>query len=347
MDSKKRLTGLDYLRVLCVVMIILGHMITQTDIKNTNNIYCQILNFGFGKWHRLAINCFVMISAWFLVDKKYNNYRVFSVWWKTFIYSLTVTSIVYLLGFVPFSITYMVQSALPIMGRPEWYMCEYILLLLLSPFLNKALNEWETRTTKSLLVIMGCGMVAISTLFPIQYTPPFFSELMWFIFLYLLIGYLKRRGYSISRKKCASAIILGYLLLAFPTPFSDYYMNHYEALPCFMVSFGLFYLFKDLQLRENVLVREIAGASGAIYILHQVPVFWRYMGQWSLWDGVFNLSAKTGEAGIILYVICVLIVIIVFGTLIDQIQTKVIEKPLLASAFVGKIDEKLTRIIGI
>ena len=189
-----RQSNFEILRILCMISIMVLHIWTQTeafDLKpDAGWSYFFFVLFGYGG--RLVCNCFVMVGAWFLCDTEFKAKRIVKLWLQVFFYAVMITVICTVLKFPDANLVRLVQAFLPIMGRPVWFPAEYILLLIVSPFLNKLLRWEDGKYCRKILIFLGALMMIPATLFPIEYTKPIFSELSWFCFLYLYIAYRKR-----------------------------------------------------------------------------------------------------------------------------------------------------------
>jgi hypothetical protein len=308
-----------------------------------------------------------MISAWFLVDKKFSGKRFVSMWLTVLFFNATVTVIVFSLKLVPFSIVYFVQAFLPIMGRPQWYMCEYLLLLLFHPFLNRFLSLVKLAELKVLLILMFIFIVMEETIFPIETTPPLFSEFTWFLFVYFLMYYLKKQKVaSHEHKKLLWLLVFACMCFILVVNMADdflggngtlgmlfqqlasHYSSHYEALPGFCMALCLFLIFKDLDLKENKIVNLIAKASGTIYILHQVPVFCRYSEYgFTIWNGIFHMDQFLENGSIVFPMIGYTLIVLAIGVIADVLYRHTILRILSKSRIYRKAVHDLEAIFNI
>lgn len=362
-SGKVRSSNLDLLRIVCILFIVFGHMISQSvegqiGPENTGAyVFCLLM----GNGARLCINCFVMISGWFLIRQSFVPERFLRTWWITFFYSVLFSFLAIGVWHAPVSLLYLGQAFLPIIGRPEWYMCEYLLLLLFSPFLNRIVNGWDRASVRRLLLLMTVGMPGIATFFPMNYTAPFFSELMWFLYLYMLMGYL--RIYEVNPFRNAggalTAVFGGYGLICIlkllgvvlaGTKYAaigsvcvylgSYYKEHYEALPGFIASLGLFFLFLGLRMPEVKWISMVGRSTGVIYIIHQVPLMWR-SDDWTIWNGIFHVKKYIGTGYLIWYMLLVAVEIILTGIILDCVQKRLIEDPLMRTGLVCRLKDAL------
>lgn len=363
----KRNGGLDYFRITCIILIIMGHIQSETFIKSlsiSENVIDYLFQLIFGNAERLAINGFLMVSSWFLYGRRFDGKRFFSTWFMVFILNLVITVSTFLFGGVEFSVVLMIQSLLPIIGRPQWYMCEYLLLLLSMPFINKLTVNLDRRSSRLLVGLLFFFIIIVDTIIPINYTYPVFSEYVWFIFIYCLIGHIKTyEKFSINNKCWLLMAFLSYgfiILLIFTGDYltgtgnglgttlkslGNYYSSHYEALPAFLCSFSLFFYFKGKNCEASRLFSYIAKSTGVIYIIHSVPVFYRYS-DYRLWENVFHISYwyKNGLLPFAMIVITVMLILI--GTIGFYFYDRILFNYLYKKMNVDKVGASLDKLMN-
>ena len=86
-----RNSNLELLRILCILAIIGDHFTGQSGIVEwggigTNFFYCAVTSMS-----RVACSVFVIISAWFLVDKPFNIKKVIHIWLTVIMFTIPLT----------------------------------------------------------------------------------------------------------------------------------------------------------------------------------------------------------------------------------------------------------------
>lgn len=92
----------------------------------------------------------------------------------------------------------MIKFFLPISYGKYWFASVYMYLYLLCPFINKFAHSINKTTYKNLLIIMT---VIFSLIYSILYKSNafqagtgIFESLSWFVYMYLLAGYIRIYG---------------------------------------------------------------------------------------------------------------------------------------------------------
>lgn len=153
---KARNARIDTLRVVAMLMIICGHFIyhgmrhvglqestgvpfADSAVGRMNFVMAQFLGYACN----IATNIYFMITGYFLVKPRTLSYAVSKSWklWRTIVfYTLSVYAVLCATGAMDFSVSQLIEQLMPIHSRKYWFMSNYIVVLLLSPFVSKALD---------------------------------------------------------------------------------------------------------------------------------------------------------------------------------------------------------------
>lgn len=137
MESKQfnRNSNIELLRMICMFVIILHHSVLYGGAleqpASINLIIANLFYIG-GKF---GANCFMAISAYFLIDSKFKVQKVISVWKHTFFYGLTFFLLNTILHFKAVGVGDILEVVFPISYKAYWYVTAYVAIILLSPFM--------------------------------------------------------------------------------------------------------------------------------------------------------------------------------------------------------------------
>ena len=169
--AKKRNIGLDGLRIISMIMIVFLHYLGKgglLDIENTSNLY-HIIYYFIEALSIIAVNCYVLISGYFLIKSKFKWKKVLQLWLETLFYSIFVYVIIVVLGLKEIDIKGIIKSLFPIITKEYWFINIYLVMYILSPFLNKLVNSMSKKEYQKLLIILIICFCIISIL-PDAYT---------------------------------------------------------------------------------------------------------------------------------------------------------------------------------
>lgn len=342
--DKGRNSNIEFLRIVSILIIVVGHFLGQTKVfkefSNSGNMFSIYVLEG------IAVNLFLIIGTWFMVDREFKAKRVVKMYSEVFLYTSIITTIMVILR-INVPLKQIIQGYFPLLGRPLWFASAYITLLLLTPYLKKVLCIGEKKLFK-LVLLLFIFISVVSTLPEAQNV--YLCNSLWFIFMYLLIGYYKKYRYKKdnANKKyiyllvgvgtCLLVITLNTLfknnetLTMLISRFTDI-----KSIPSLVSSLCIFLFFENMKTRNNKTINFIAKSTFSVYIIHQVPAFINYM-----WYNIFRCDQiENAETINYLYIIGIVLSIYIFASILDNLRQKFIEPIWENSKIFSKICEKI------
>lgn len=311
----KRNANFELLRVVSMMMIVMLHLLGNDHgnvLSKTQEFSAAwVLTWGLEALCTVAVNCYVLLSGYFLVGAKdledidpngkplrFHWRKVLdicvTVWFYTFVFFI----IGYVLGWVGVSRTSLLHLVTPITGRTYWFVSVYLGMYILSPYINKLIKSLSEIAHRRLILVCIALFSVLPTILPIYDT--FQSGggigLVWFVVLYLIASYLRLYGIGglwIRLEKWRSrqwglaylVVTLGILtskivisvvtqkLLGHTTGTSILYQ--YYTPTCLLSAVCLFMTFKHMNLTgESMVGRLILLLSPlmfGVYIIHENP----------------------------------------------------------------------------
>ena len=202
--AQGRNVSLDMLRVLCMFLIILGHAIVHGQVIESLtpwsiNFYLVHAMRAFLSVH---VDCFVMLSGYFLCTHVFRLKKVFSLWIQAFFWSVLLYLLLCAVGIVPFQWISLGKACLPFTQRRYWFVTTYLLMYLLMPLLNAAIRVMSQRQYATFLMAFFVAYIALQNVFfwndftSVDETAP-----LLFVFLYLLAAYFRLYPPQRTRKE--------------------------------------------------------------------------------------------------------------------------------------------------
>ena len=345
---KERMSNFELLRIICMLGIISLHFVSQGEFYRTDNLALCVMLHIISSFGRMACSVFIMISAYFNVDKRCSFKRIFMIWLAAFMYTVSITLVSKFIFHLPVEQEDFINAFFPINNAPLWFVSVYLLLLLLSPVLNVAINNCKKGMLEVFLLVFGIMLFGKPTLFA---EANFLSEdLIAFIYIWIFIGYMKRYPIKLLEKKIFTGPVSVLLYLFVSTALGvliyiygfDYtkkgitlltcYKNIFYTLPNFLIALLIFCFFKNLNVRPNKWINRIGKTTFGIYIIHQTPVFWKCIWIDILFRNYINESEQYLSA-IIFAIISTFIVCMI----IEDIRLHTIDRIIGKSRIVNKI----------
>lgn len=221
-----------------------------------------------------------------------------------------------LLGGVPFNGIDFIKSVLGVFAYQYWFISVYVVVALLSPYLNRLLNLLSSRETFFVWGVMfyvtyilswslgneivgrlSCGVTLYITIFLLTKRATKFND--------LLVRYRKLGGclfVLIILMEC----MLSYLSSFIPDSSKVIMKLQTTASPVmFVLALFVFYIFKEWDIGTIKLINAIGAYSSGAYLLHGGASFIKDV----LWDGIFQAGAYYNGSSLrylFHYLLCIL-----------------------------------------
>lgn len=342
--GKERSSNLELYRILVMLLIVAHHYVVNSglldvmnqDVLSTNTTFFSL----FGAWGKTGINCFVLITGYFMCTSKitFRKFLKLLLWVLT--YSVLITAVFIISGYTPNGVLRMIYEVIPLKSLDTGFTSCFIVFYLCIPFLNILLNNVTKRQHQWLILLL----LFIYTLH--GSVPKLMSVSMnyvsWFSVLYFIAAYL--RLYPIKEKNTkfwgAATLVsfafssIGILLLNHvqaklgmdaKVQYSYMLVQDSNAFLAFTNGITSFMWFKSMKIRNSKLINTIAASAFGVLLIHANSGTMR---QW-LWIDSVDCVGHFDTPYYWLYAIGCVLAIYAVCTLIDYIRIKTIETPLL------------------
>lgn len=286
----------------------------------------------------VAVNCFVLISGYFLVDSKFNWMKVFKFESQILFYSISIFAILLILGKVDFNFKNVIYSLFPVCTNMDGFSTEYIMMYILSPYLNIFINNMNAKQHKTLLIILVILFVIIPDLFCFMGTTYDFGGaygVVWFILLYFTGAYIKKyvRIDEIKKQK----YLITYVTLALLVPLSSIcsmilykitgivkffefkqLFYSYNSILVYPASISLFVLFLSIDIKNsrlNKMILSLSSTTFGIYLIHDN----RFIRE-ILWKEIINPCKYANDANVFVALILSVLLIYLICSIIEKVR---------------------------
>ena len=271
-----------------------------------------------------------------MVRSSFNAIKFFKIVNDVFIYS--ASSFLIFVFFTPleFSAKLALKSFFPVLFSTYWFATTYLILYLISPFLNKFIEGLDQSSHCKLILLL----ISMWSVIPTFTTAKLgMSHLGWFLTLYVMASYI-RIYLNSSFPKCSFNIFIGfssYLVVLFLIVLINFIdvsrlsvmlfvsnvtkMNNFFVLIC---SIFLFLGFKNINVRLGVTLNAVAASSFGVYLIHD-NIFVRTF----LWNELFNNDTYHGFL-LVLHALFSILSTYIICTFLDYLRIKLFNRPILA-----------------
>lgn len=311
---KERKTSIELFRLICMFLIVLGHLIgnglSQFDFYYNYQISSMtILSFCI-----VGVNCFILISGYFQIKSPISILNIYfiSTFYSTLLYLLNA----YFIN--DFETTKFLKSLFSISKGGLWFILCYAEFSLLSPIINSALHKSNNK-----MLILYCILLSIINLYFGYFMQgninPNGFNIMHFIYIYII-------GYTLAHFKLnIKPIYLLYLYIACSIILSSFaitiynfnsnlyykYIFAYNNPLIILSSVSLFLFFIKLPMKNISKINYLAIGSLAVYLIQGNIYIKKY-----IYKYVCSLSINN-EFLLFLYLFALAIIIVFLCALFD------------------------------
>ena len=351
-EGKQRDSNLELYRIIVMLLIVSHHFVVNSGVlekmyENPLSVN-SIFLFLFGAWGKTGINCFMMITGYFMCKSRITLEKYVRLLFEVVFYNIVIAFVFAITGYGTWMEIIEAFFVVRRLNNGNFTAC-FLIFYLLIPFWNILLNSISKKQHQYLLAILGFLYVFLGTM------PAFgvvFNYVSWFGFLYLVAAYI--RFYPCKKKNWGlytgvfifagilliiSCLILGSRL---DKQIAYRFVSDSNTFIAFAISVCSFMLFKQWNIGYSKLINIIGGSTFGVLCIHGNSDSMR---NW-LWKVVFDVEGHYTLSGmrLIVYSIVCTVLIFVCCTLLDIIRKRYIESFVMASltrnAVFKRIQEK-------
>lgn len=307
----QRNLNIELLRIVSMLFIVICHVGGRTGVDS-------FLGVNLMPHH---VNCFVLISGYFLITAKFKFERILRVFVETCFYTFTITLLLYCFDLA--NTWDLIKSIFPF-GPTKfnyWFITKYLALMLLSPFIQKLCLSLTKRGYECLLLSL---LLITSTLFSIFPFGELFGNsfsLLWMITMFVTGGYL--RLYESKFRYWGWSMLLFLLIYNLSLHFAGgVVLLGYNSLITYVLAISTFMWFKNMRISDSgifaKIIAFIAPNIFAVYLIHEH----------NLLQMTYLLDLFKYFVGIMsdtIYLLLFGCAVILFSVLIDKIRVKLFD----------------------
>lgn len=267
----------------------------------------------------------------FLVKSEFKWKKALKIYGETLFYTIFMYVVMLIFVNKKFEIEAFVKNVFPILTKVYWFINCYLLMYILSPYINKFIYTLSKEEYKKLLIILIIAF-SIMSILPSTYS---FDQsngysVTWFICLYLIAGYIRLHY---TKKVKTGYYLLTYLISATILTIGIVLINsicnylgissmakkilQYNNIIVLIEAVALFMFFKQLNIKNSILTKiilYIAPLTLAVYLIHEnraiIPVLYTQILHAEIChNNPYSIFIAIGSI-ILVFIICMIIEII-------------------------------------
>ena len=341
--TKKRDSNLELFRIITMLLIIAHHFVVNSGLKDMDGpissspfTFNSLFLLIFGAWGKIGINCFVMITGYFMCKMDITVKKFAKLFFEVMFYRIAIQLVFWISGYEPFSVVKLALTLIPITDLTQDFTQCFLIFFLFIPFLNTLINHISERMHIGLIFLCGLTYVLLGTV----RGGPFAVDMnyvSWFMVIYVIASYIRLypKKWTGSTARCGVLFFLSVIVAAASVigctvagerfgRFAPYYLvsdsNSFLALITGV--FG-FLFFKNIKIPYSKFINMVAASSFGVLLIHTHSDSMR---KW-LWEDVLDNVGHFGDKLMPLYAIGSVIVIFAVCTVIDILRINLLEKP--------------------
>lgn len=322
-----RQSNIELLRVISMFMVLLGHYyvisgFSDIDIISFNWIGMQFL----GAWSKVAVDIFVIITGYFLVNQTFRWKKVLKLLSCTYFWGIIVLLLGFALG-LSIKTDYIYRSLFPLTPL-NWFARSYLLLYISIPLFNKIINS----VSKARL---GQIIIALTTIF---YTVPtlistfiggggYLTSYFTFGIMYMIGAYIRKYGDAKLDKISIYVGIVSIILILASILWNDIHMHEGlyimylahkgNSVVGLLAAIGIFTIFKNIKISYNPFINTVASTTFAVYLIHNNPI----ISNW-LWNSMVSSKDYFESPFFLLHMLGVTLLIYAVCSILEWLRLK-------------------------
>lgn len=343
--KKIRSSNLELYRIIVMLLIVAHHYVVNSGlfetIMNSPMTVSSSVMILFGAWGKTGINCFVLITGYFMCKSSFTWQKLLKLYLQITFYTLIIYGIFCITSHEVLSIRNILSKLWPVKSIANGFVSCFLIFYLFIPFLNVFLNNLGKSYHLRLIILLLFSFSLLPSIPGFSLT---FNYVGWFIVLYLIGSYIRSYGVNIKVSHSfwgwltlisifiASICVLSITYLkhkGYIHSLSPYFLIHdSNKILSLAIAVSSFMYFKDLKIPHSRLINAIGGATFGVLLIHANSDAMR---SW-LWRETVDCVGNYSDDAIwtSTYAIgCVLVIFIVCAG-IDWFRGKFIEPHLMA-----------------
>lgn len=279
-----RVVSLDFLKIFAMFLIVLQHLLDFVGYLTIKLFKIEFISiYFFEAFSIVAVNVFVLITGFFLIEQKFKWQKLFSLLFEVAVFSWIILFISKLLGIQNISPNTTFDFIFPTFSGLYWFISSYIVLYLIFPFINKFIYALSNQQLKMFAIIT----LILCCLWKYNFSS---KSVLWLIVVYfwgacirLVIENKKQNFLFLTDKKSYNVLL--YILCSLVSMISYIYLNIkgktfvnlliFNNIVVFCASLFLFLFVYKIKIQKNFfskIIILIAPASLGVYLIHMHPL---------------------------------------------------------------------------
>lgn len=341
--KKKRDSNLELFRIITMLLIIAHHYVVNSDVlsvirENPSETASGFLML-FGAWGKTGINCFVLITGYFMCKSSISLHKFLKLVTQVLFYNLLIFAVFVVVGLEDFSMRQLLSKILVVKNMNGGFTSGFIMFYLFIPFLTVLVNNLTRRQHLMLVGLVLLTFTVLGSMPPALGISVSVNYVLHFCNLFIIASYVRLHGFpvAVSHRMWGLGALLSllagcamvlFMLRRFAVtgapeiPFGPYYwISDSNKILAMSTAFCAFMWFKDLKLGYSRVINALGGATFGVLLIHANSSTMR---QW-LWNELVDCAGHFTDPLLWVYAPACVIAIFLVCASIDILRARFVE----------------------
>ncbi len=307
---KVRQSNYELMRIVSMLLIIIYHILIHGNVLNHTT---GVLNFIFLLLICITlvhVNSFVLVTGYFNYDKEFKWKKFWNIFLQAWFYQIIIVIILLVTGLLSIGGSYTLINVLSPLNYNYWFIVCYLMLYLVTPFLNRLIINISQKEHKKLIILLFCLFCVIPFVTRQDLVSNDGFTLIQFVFMYFVGSYFRKypidKNYHFVKfsKNKLQIILFGLMIffciahfvscllssyfLSFDNPFfhdfGDNLRNYftYYSSPFVIIQSVCYFLWFGTLTIKSKFINFIASLVFGVYLIHDNdfirPIIYRWLG---------------------------------------------------------------------
>lgn len=254
-----RNSNLELYRVIAMILIVAHHYFVNSGLLQSVSVnplsMKSIYLYWFGMWGKAGINCFVLITGYFMCTSNITLRKFLKLILEIYFYNILVFVVFWICGYESLSQQSIIRLALPVIDVADNFTGCFILFWLAIPFLNVLLKNL-TKRQHALLLVLSLSIYVILPLVP--FNRVVMNYVTWFIVLYFISSYIRLYQFQLFANRTWGWLTVLLILLSMLSVVAClklgrnpyWFVSDSNAILAVLVGISSFMFFKDTSISQ-------------------------------------------------------------------------------------------------
>ena len=334
-------SNIELFRIITMIMIVAHHYVVNSGLMDIveaqkslgiQDIFLLI----FGSEGKTGINCFVLITGWFMCTSSITAKKYGKLLGQRYFYAIILWLVFLVTKYELFSFKAFLKVIFPFFTVADNFTGCFLLFYLFIPFVNKLIHSLNEKQHLSLLALCLFVYTFLPSLMKATVN---FNYITWFTVLYLISSYLRlypKKWFSNTKlwgslstlsilASWGSVVVFAYLGNKFSkTGIAYFEVADSNKILAVVTAICLFMFFKNLNIKQSKLINTIAASTFGVLLIHANSDTMRQF----LWKDVLKNTNMYGTPYLFLHAIGSVLGVYIICTIIDVLRARFLERPI-------------------